>query len=801
MKIVLCGLAFSCALVLNCFISGAVGAVEEWRIGKSEIAAMMGPSYCPTFTQIERVGGYSLLQELCIFGDEKLRVGTFFADGGAPRIAVMSRFDSDFRAVNGVCQGMAGCLYNAEYDRLITKSTAGIKVFDRTLERLHALDRSSVYEFDTNIPEYSLDASVGAIGISRNGKWLVVEIKNKGIDLIDLVAFTRKRLISPGVLYGYGRDPQHELAVSNDGEYVAVMGMNGGFKVVTATPDCVDSCEVVMGNTSGFISSFNFASHPVFDTAGQRLSFFATSFHEGVKRVELFGPLYSQSSLTYLALGDSFTSGEGETEDRFYKAGTNNSSNRCHLSSRAYPFLLSDAMKIPKAHVASVACAGATIKDIVGARDGQYTNRPLALENFLPGNISQSEFVEYYQPAVVTVGIGGNDAGLMGKLKTCAMPDICEWVSDPDLRVGAAKEIQRLFYKLRDMYQRLKEQYDGILYAVGYPHIINPEGLCDPVTTTLFTYAERIFMKQSLTYLNEVIKAAAESTGITYLDIENSLVGRELCSESLQRVINGIRFGDDIAVFASLPAVKIIGNETFHPTPEGHQIIARYITENYGDLQIRRGCTACLDTLSPPPIPPYWGEESSESSFVESGEFLDNTELVSTVPSTYLRLPPGTFESGSVIRVELHSGIRLLGEWTALPDGSAKQELTVPDDTPEGYHSIHVYGTARSLIPIDIYQVISYEHREENNQTLTTHNASISPPGPIVDKGEVLGAVMMGDLMGISQSQDYEVSGNKATQPNCFLNVVTFSLFVLGVGVALLALWKIKTIYSQDRGG
>lgn len=800
MKTVVCGLAFSCALVFSCLVSGTAGAVEQWRVGKSEGASMTSSLDCPTFSQGERVSGYPLLQELCMFGNEKLRVGTFFADGSAPRLAVMGRFDSEFRMVNGVCQGTAGCLYDAEYDRLITKTTAGVKVFDRTLERLHASNRSSVYEFDTNIPEYSLDASVGAIGISRNGMWLVVEVKNKGIDLIDLTTFTKKRILSPGVLYGYGRDPQHELAVSNNGEHVAVMGMNGGFKVVSVTPDCVGSCEVVMGNTSGFISSFNFASHPVFDTARQRLSFFAASFHEGVKRVELFGPLYSQSSLTYLALGDSFTSGEGETEDRFYKAGTNNSSNRCHLSSRAYPFLLSGAMNIPKTHVASVACAGATIKDIVGARDGQYTNRPLALENFLPGNISQSEFVEYYQPAVVTVGIGGNDAGLMGKLKTCAMPDICEWVSDPDLHIGAAKEIQRLFYKLRDMYQRLKEQYDGILYAVGYPHIINPEGMCDPVTTTLFTYAERIFMKQSLTYLNEVIKAAAESTGITYLDIENSLTGQALCSKFSSRAINGVRFGDDIALVSSLPMLKLIGNETFHPTPEGHDTIARYIIENYGDLQIPKGCMVCLQTQLPPPIPPYWGEETPESPLVESEEFLDRTELTSLAPSVHLKLPRGTLEPGSAIRAELHSEIRLLGEWTALPDGSAEGELRLSDDIPDGYHTIHVYGTARSRVPIDIYQVISYEHQEKVNKAPTPSNP-LSSLDPVVDKGGVLGVAVTKDSVGISQTQQQKIASHEATLPTRSLDIIVILLYVLGAGAGLFVAWKIKTIYSQDRGG
>lgn len=799
MKTVVYGLAFSCALLLNCFISATAGAVESWRVGKSEREAMTGSTSCPTFTQTQSVVGYGLLQELCIFGDENLRVGTFFADGSAPRLAVMSRFDSEFRVVKGVCEGTAGCLYDAAYDRLITKSTAGIKIFNRTLERLHASSRSSEYDFDINTPEYSLDASIGAIGISRNGKWLVIEIKNKGIDLIDLATFTIKRIVSPGVLYGYGRDPQHELAVSNNGDYVAVMGMNGGFKVVSMTSDCADSCEVVMGNTSGFISSFNFASHPVFDTSGQRLSFFAASFHEASKKVELLSPRYAQISLGYLALGDSFTSGEGETEDRFYKIGTNTYYNRCHSSVRAHPFILGDTMNIPKAQVESVACAGAKIKDVVGTRQDEYTNRSLALENFIPGNILQSEFVERYQPTVVTVGIGGNDAGLMGKLKTCAMPDICEWASNPVLRLAAAKEIQRLFYKLREMYQRLKEQYDGILYAIGYPHVINPEGVCDPVTATLFAYAERIYMKQSISYLNEVIKAAAESTGVVYLDIENSFIGQELCSGSSSKAVNGVRVGDDIALISSFPMLRVIGNETFHPTPSGHKAIARHITENYGDLQIRRVCISCGEVHTPPPIPAYWGREIPESIFVESGEFLEKVELTSVASSTLLSLPPGTLDPGSAIRVELHSEVRLLAESTVLPDGSAEMELELPRDISDGFHTIHVYGIGWSRVPIDIYQVISYEYQQENNQK-HIKSEEVSTLNPIPETAEVLGSVVLGEATGPPRVQERPTESSVVLRERHFTAAAFLFVFIC-VGVGVLVGRKLKRIYSQDRGG
>lgn len=120
------------------------------------------------------------------------------------------------------------------------------------------------------------------------------------------------------------------------------------------------------------------------------------------------------SKLTYLALGDSYTSGEGDLEKdangiTHYLPLTDIGSDTCHISSRSYPFLLRDAWGVEPKNMHSVACSGSwLIKDYMadpqtylgqGDRlstheDDLDTVRQTALEKYIPGRVPQIEFVK-----------------------------------------------------------------------------------------------------------------------------------------------------------------------------------------------------------------------------------------------------------------------------------------------------------------------------------------------------------------------------------------------------------------------
>ena len=65
------------------------------------------------------------------------------------------------------------------------------------------------------------------------------------------------------------------------------------------------------------------------------------------------------SELDYLAMGDSYSSGEGDIENGFSEFYIKNtgSPKDCHLSSRSYPYILAKRQNIKG--VQSVACSGA----------------------------------------------------------------------------------------------------------------------------------------------------------------------------------------------------------------------------------------------------------------------------------------------------------------------------------------------------------------------------------------------------------------------------------------------------------
>ena len=69
-----------------------------------------------------------------------------------------------------------------------------------------------------------------------------------------------------------------------------------------------------------------------------------------------------------MALGDSYTSGEGAYD---YRNGTDTSTNQCHSSVAAYPELITQAL-FSNAGGHSVACSGATIDDITNLNDGYH---------------------------------------------------------------------------------------------------------------------------------------------------------------------------------------------------------------------------------------------------------------------------------------------------------------------------------------------------------------------------------------------------------------------------------------------
>jgi hypothetical protein len=686
----------------------------------------------------------------CLFVGHGIKIG-YTNDIGSSKGAVQFPFSDEVYPLEGICEGVL-CRYIADRDMLVTQRHInpfgfGTVVFLHASKRIENI-RSSTgdirYVFDTIHPDFEVMDSTeqyiwtSSFNISNNGMWLIVELNGIGLVLVNTDSFERRVIKPADSLYS-------GLAVSNDGKNVALAGVSTGLSVIEVNKTCglvkieydpgFVGCPMSTIDTNTLLHSFYPVDYPHFSDDAHHLSVITQGGNEVQKVVFLEHGASLPRSLQLLALGDSFTSGEGETDMSYYESGTNDSVDNCHVSRRAYPFLVAMKIGIPQSDMQSVACAGAKAGDIIGSSDAYWgqgnrlgesglklsvsdktTTQAKAVDIFQPGRALQSTFLERYNPEMITIGVGGNDAGLMGKLSVCAMPDTCEWAKGAGLQATAG-EIKRLFDTLGTLFSHISKDYhDTKVYVVGYPDIIDANGVCDPVTGILLDYTERVFIERSLQYLNQIIHAATQKAGFTFLDIEKSMKGKALCSDVMSEAMNGIRLGGDIAVISQLPMLKIIGAGTFHPTPLGHALVADSILSTHPGLSQDATCVTDPMVCTAPPastVPSsYWGvtdgnksRQSYLSEFVTLANESSNKLIIHVANSS--------FGPQSTVRVEIHSEPTLLGTMTTSVDGGLDGVVSIPSHLEPGFHTLHLFGNNSAGDAIDVYQFVTVNQKGE----------------------------------------------------------------------------------------
>jgi len=719
---------------------------------------------CPSFYETVEVAGYSGLKKECLTSGGMARVG-YFPAGSVFRMAVGFKFGTKMYKFNGPCDRYDDCLYLPDTDTLVTKQhlvngyVKSLVIYKNFSSRLIPVVTPGVitnleYNFDISDP-YIFESSdgyawpVGGYGVSDNGKWLAVEIRQRGYGLLNIDTLEMKRFSNVALSYNVGLDPTSELAVSNDGRYVAIAGMNAGLSLYEISSDCGDIatdevmstlapsdvlCRTASINYESFINSFHTALQPKFGNDGAELRFYAVSYSGAQRQVALRASGYTSQRLDYLALGDSYSSGEGELDNSFYLNGTNDIYENCHVSSRSYPFLLAQRFGIDLNYMKSVACSGAKTEDIIGS-DTHYSGqldrlgesgtnlgdvglrlaRNYALYYFVPGRIHQETFVDHYKPSVITIGVGGNDANLMGKLRTCVGIGTCEWARDAATRQQTAVEIQSKFNVLVDTYQKLiKDSPNSKIYAIGYPKIIYDEGACSSLDQ-LLDNTEKRFMNESISYLNMVVESAAKAAGIKYVDIENSYGSSVICGDGMPGAVNSIELGDIEELVNDFNYFQLIHSESFHPNSLGHQMVANYIADTVGDIMTydycKNGQTTCPnDSIAPPEMPDYWlyGDYPNDLPLQLSIDSISGASA-SDALGRNLIIGGGSLYPDSTVDIEIHSEPISLGQFVVAGDGSLSATLRLPENLDEGYHTIHLYGTSYSGRPVDLYQIILYK--------------------------------------------------------------------------------------------
>lgn len=572
----------------------------------------------------------------------------------------------------------------------------------------------------------SVDSS--SMGFSANGDWVVADIPFIAVVRIN----TKTREVLP---FADGSSPRSGLgmafktAISPDGKYAVVASSRTGTlklydlstcatppSVITAPVTCKSRelvpfmKEKVPGFTS--LASVRFRSN-------YTLELYANSIVGPTTKLTRYVATAAGQQTTgfqYLALGDSFASGEGAYN---YKVSTDVKDNKCHLSQRSYPYLISSVMGYGQYE--SVACSGAVIDDINNVE--KVFNKPQAkgktekvftdevLTNFLPGYRTQVSFTERYKPGIVTISTGGNDIGFGDIILRCIDTDTC-YDSYED-RLELAQLINQQFPRLTGMYNDIKASADprAKIYVISYPQIAKVDGVCD--MNVHLNRDERVFAEQLVSHLNGVIKKATENAGVFYVDVEDAFNGYKMCEpiNSWDVAVNGLTAGNDKVDFLSIHGP--IGNESFHPNALGHDLFKTKI------LQKTNNFTAVMPASNPNAKPNDLNSSTALLQSPKSNRVVRNLKHYTGTDGGVMRAGvywgyemsglDDAFAAGSEVAAWLKSEPVSLGTYRLSTNGSITIGASIPTSVTPGFHTLHLYGKNSSGENIDVFKTVYVE--------------------------------------------------------------------------------------------
>lgn len=596
-----------------------------------------------------------------------------------------------------------------------------------------------------------LAAQTDSLSFSSNGKWMVVDSPYRAMLRVTLDTF-EVLPFAPALNYDIGVAPSAQTAISSDGRYVVVASKPFNlFKIYDLStcgvvPNSINApvtCQsrnllpFMQSKVANFqgVSTVRFLSD---DSLSFYASYYLTAGVSSSNRVAKY-VLSSTGNITqrieYLAMGDSYMSGEGAYD---YQDGTDTDNNHCHVSQKSYPHLMAASLNFNSFH--SVACSGATMNDINNDSDnykGQVKDklewnertdvqRRQVIDYFEPGYTNQLSFASINRPGIVTISISGNDIGFSNILKTCVTASYTCYNTYED-RLELIRQINAKFPDLVETYKKIKNvSPDSKVYAIGYPQIALVGGNC---ANNVHLNTEEIgFSQQIISYLDLVIKQAASKAGVYYVDTENALVGHRLCeTKSSDVALNGLTAGDDKPNFLHGP----MGNESYHPNQLGHQMLEQAV------LGATQNLTQTMPSASPNAAPPpETGLSILDVPHANRGiynlsydeQMTGDVAYKDTMQSVYVDGLEYSLKPQSPYSVTIHSDPINLGGFSTDTNGNLSFSMQVPSSVPTGYHSLQVTGTNFAGELINIYKTIYVAANQDDYDGDGTPN-SVDPCG------------------------------------------------------------------------
>lgn len=548
------------------------------------------------------------------------------------------------------------------------------------------------------------------IWYSDNSKWMLVYTQRGTVYRINLETFS--------ILSVHVRDKPSGLlkgmaSISDDGRYIAFTPTDASYAdlYIIDAQSCADEESPMAAPASkcaqrslkaqlqAVMQPFSSVSLPNFYGESTLGIYHKNSAGISYDQYIIQAPNTQANSWNYVAMGDSFSSGEGAYD---YEPGTDVADNKCHLSRKSYPYLISQEIDLVSFH--SVACSGARIEHIFNSK--QYEHSTKTLGKWHPGVLAQVSYfkADDRKPDIITITMSGNDIGFSNRIVACIFNPYC--YSKYEQRKEIANEIEKHTKRLANTLTKIKDEAapNVRIYMLGYPQIISsgPEAKC--ALNVWLNAQQRAMAHDLISYFNASIKAAAVKAGAVYVGIENSLSGHRLCEASGSQIaVNGITIGDDTG------PLKLIGNESFHPNQLGNRLMKDAVLKQ-------------TDNLSKQPKAPQPNAEWPDAEnypFLKnaprtSGEVYDlyhnpsNNPWYVAYPKHGIKIIVDAYETvlaaNSSFKVILHSEPVELGHVKSDGAGSINVVLSLPEGIEPGVHTLHIVGPNEDGQIIDIYR-------------------------------------------------------------------------------------------------
>ncbi|HEX8158718.1 MAG TPA: SGNH/GDSL hydrolase family protein [Solirubrobacteraceae bacterium] len=263
------------------------------------------------------------------------------------------------------------------------------------------------------------------------------------------------------------------------------------------------------------------------------------------------GPAQAAAPKHYVALGDSYTAGTFIPRQYGEPVG-------CNRSDHNYPSLVQ--LQIRAERFVDESCSGAKTEDMTGP------------QRLLLDGVHAPQFDALTADAdLVTIGIGGNDVGLVGAAVTClvlgalnptgsACRNFHARPNGADVLLDAiAATAAKVAATLQGIHQRSPV---ARVLIVGYPAVAPQTGKgCYPFVP--LSDDDVSYLNTMLAKTNEMIAAQAAANDAEYVDTYNDSIGHDICTPPPARWFEGL--------VPAAPAFPI------HPNAMGEASMARSV--------------------------------------------------------------------------------------------------------------------------------------------------------------------------------------------------------------------------------